>query len=93
MYHLLSTENSIFRYTNRWKNMESSHYEQVHFDFYLVVINSIVHEVGWPRGVMVKAMDCGIVVREFVLQSRNCVHFRANNVWKGMNPLILPAMG
>ena len=25
---------------------------------------------GCPRGVMVKAMDCGIVVREFVLQSR-----------------------
>ena len=24
---------------------------------------------GCPRGVMVKAMDCGIVVREFVLQS------------------------
>ena len=25
---------------------------------------------GCPRGVMVKAMDCGIVVSEFVLQSR-----------------------
>ena len=48
---------------------------------------------GCPRGVMVKAMDCGIVVREFVLQSRYYVHFRANNLGKGMNPLILPAMG
>ena len=49
---------------------------------------------GWgPRGVMVKAMDCGIVVREFVLQSRYYVHFRANTLGKGMNPLILPAMG
>ena len=46
---------------------------------------------GGPRGVMVKAMDCGIVVREFVLQSR--YHFRANTLGKGMNPLILPAMG
>ena len=46
-----------------------------------------------PRGVMVKAMDCGIVVREFVLQSRYYVHFRANTLRKGMNPLILPAMG
>ena len=36
---------------------------------------------GWyPRGVMVKAMDCGIVVREFVLQSRCYVHFRANTL-------------
>ena len=30
---------------------------------------------GCPRGVMVKAMNCGIVVREFVLQSRYYVHF------------------
>ena len=42
---------------------------------------------GCPRGVMVKAMNCGIVVREFVLQLRYYVG-------KGMNPLILPpAMG
>ena len=48
---------------------------------------------GCPPGVMVKATDCGIVVREFVLQSRYYVHFRANTLRKGMNPLILPAMG
>ena len=48
---------------------------------------------GCPRGVMVKALDCGIVVREFILQSRYYVHFRANTLGKGMNPLILPAMG
>ena len=47
-----------------------------------------------PRGVMVKAMNCGIVVREFVLQSRYYVHFRANTLGKGMNLHILPpAMG
>ena len=48
---------------------------------------------GCPRVVMVKTMDCGIVVGEFVLQSRYDVHFRANILGKGMNPLILPAMG
>ena len=48
---------------------------------------------GCPRGVMVKAMDCGIVVREFILQSRYYVNFRANTLGKGMNPLILSAMG
>ena len=48
---------------------------------------------GCPRGVMVKAMDCGIVVREFILLSCYYVHFRANTLGKGMNPLILPAMG
>ena len=48
---------------------------------------------GRPRGEMVKVMDCGIVVREFVLQSRYYVHFRASSLGKGMNPLILPAIG
>ena len=43
-------------------------------------------------GVMVKAMDCGIVVSEFVLQSCYYVHFPANTLEKCMNPLILPAM-
>ena len=48
---------------------------------------------GWLRGVMVKAMDCRIVVSEFVLLSHYYVHFRANTLGKGMNPLILPTIG
>ena len=50
-------------------------------------------EVGCLHGVMVKAIYCGIVVSEFVLQSRYYIHFRTNTLGKGMNPLILPAMG
>ena len=34
-----------------------------------------------PRGVMVKVMDCGIVVSEFVLQSRYYVHFKKKKEW------------
>ena len=41
---------------------------------------------------MVKAMDCVIVVSEFVLQLLYYVHFRANTLGKGMNPLILLAL-
>ena len=48
---------------------------------------------GCPRVVMVKAMYCGIVVHEFILQSRYYAHFQANTLGKGMNPLILLAMG
>ena len=48
---------------------------------------------GCPCGEMVKTMDYGIVVREFVLLSRYYVHFQPNTLGKGMNPLILPAMG
>ena len=46
-----------------------------------------------PRGVMVKAMDCGIAVNEFERQSRYNIHFRTNTFGKSMKPLILPAIG
>ena len=46
-----------------------------------------------PRGVMVKAMERRIKVSEFELQSRYYVHFRANTLGKGMNPLLLLTMG
>ena len=44
-------------------------------------------------GVMVKAIDCEILLSEFERQSRYYVNFWANTHGKGMNPLILPAMG
>ena len=40
-------------------------------------------------GVMVKVLDGGIVVSEFVLQLHYYVHFRTNTLGKGINPLIL----
>ena len=40
-----------------------------------------------PRGVMVKAMVCEIVAREFEIQLRYYVHFQTNTFGKGMNPL------
>ena len=42
---------------------------------------------------MVKAMDCGIVVSKFELQSQYDVHFQTNTPGKGIKPLILLAMG
>ena len=48
---------------------------------------------GCPHGVMVKVMDYGIVVSEFVFQSHYYIHFRVNTLGKGMNTLILLAMG
>ena len=47
---------------------------------------------GFPRGIMVKAMECGIVVSEFEVTSRYYSNFWTNTIGKGMNPLILPAM-
>ena len=47
---------------------------------------------GGPRDVMVKAMDCRILLSEFVLQSGYYVHIRTNTLGKGMILLNLPAM-
>ena len=65
----------------------------LYFNSLLFTLSSLLNLGGGPCGVMVKAMDCGIVVREFVLQSRYYVHFRANTLGKGMTPLILLAIG
>ena len=46
-----------------------------------------------PRSIMVKAMDCVIVVNEFGCQSRYYVHFQTNTLGKSMNTLIFPAVG
>ena len=66
----------------------------VHFFSTVTLLLGYLYLFWWcPRGVMVKAMDCRIVVSEFELQSRYYIHFRTNTLGKGMNPLILPAMG
>ena len=69
------------------------------------VLENETHNVLWdfeiqinppgrgPRGVIVKAVDSGIVVSEFELQSRYYIQFRTKTLGKGMNRLILPAMG
>ena len=49
--------------------------------------------LGYPHGVIIKAMDSGIAINEFELQSRYYILFRANTLAKGMNPLIPSAMG
>ena len=59
----------------------------------IILMNYLIRDWACPHGVMVKAMDCGIVISEFVLQLRYYVHFRANTLGKGMTHLILPAMG
>ena len=48
---------------------------------------------GFPRAVIFKALDCGIIECKFELQSCYYVHFQTNSIGKGMNLLILPGMG
>ena len=49
--------------------------------------------MGCPHGVMIKALDCGIVVSEFEFQSSYNVHFPTNTLGKDMKSLTLPTMG
>ena len=69
-------------------------YIYIYIHIYIGIHIFIITEL-WrcPHGVMVKVIDCGIVVSEFVPQSCYYVHFQANTLGKGMNPLILPTMG
>ena len=59
----------------------------------IVIVKNKPHPLrGCPRGVIVKAVDRGIVVSEFEIPSLYYNPFRTNTVGKGMNPLILFAI-
>ena len=48
-------------------------YQEIKIDRSFNVLEGFQYDLlyrGCPRGVMVKAIDCGIVVSEFVFQSR-----------------------
>ena len=78
---------SIYTFTEWAEIIEQSHGSHVYWDTQYISIYWV------DSGVMVNALDCGIVVSGFEHQFRYNVHFRAKNLRKGMNPLILPAMG
>ena len=54
------------------------------------IIELLLSRWGVLRGVMIKETGCG---SEFELQSHYDFHFQTNTLGKGMNTLILPAMG
>ena len=58
---------------------------------YLSVPNSIPM-VESPCGIVVNVLDYDFVVSEFKLQSCYYIHFWTNNLGKGINSLIPPAI-
>ena len=48
---------------------------------------------GYPHVVIVKALDCRIVVSEFDLNSRYYVHFQSKYPWKKYDPPYTPIYG
>ena len=60
----------------------------------IMAIKEWLHtSAGCPRDVMVKAMDCGIVVRESYSSHAITFTFGQIPLGKAWTPLILPAMG
>ena len=78
--------NSSFHITENCK--QDLLYSVLHMEFFLYLTRWVC-----PRGVMVKAMDCEIVVSEFVLQSRYYVHFWTNSPWERYEPPYPPSYG
>ena len=58
------------------------------FDIQYISVNL----VGVPRDLLVKVLECRIIVSRFELQSRYYVHLWTNTLGKGMNSFILPAV-
>ena len=53
----------------------------------------LLHDlVGCPRSVMIKALDCEIVISEFELQACYYVYFRTNNLGKAWTHLSSPLL-
>ena len=76
-----------FIFTQWSSGTAKSTVRQVRFILVLKTWSSLVTGSGCRRGVMVKAIDCRIVISEFELQSRYYVHFRANTLGKVWTPL------
>ena len=51
----------------------------------------LIRWMAGPRVEMVKALDCGIVVCEFDLDSPYYAHFQTHTIRKMINFLIVPA--
>ena len=66
----------------------------ISLSFYLSIFFSFSVSISlyFSEGVMVKALDSRIVVREFELQSCYYAHFQINTLGKGMTPPTDPPM-
>ena len=46
-----------------------------------------------PSGVVAKVLNCNLIVSKFKLKSFNCIYIWTNTLGKGINLIILRAMG
>ena len=61
--------------------------------FFFFNLDFLRETQGCSCGVMVKSMDCKIVVNKLELQTRYYVYFLTDTLRKDMNLLIFPSMG
>ena len=54
-------------------------------DFFVLLLNWLIYKSReCPHGVMVKALNCGVIVSEFKLQLCYYIYFWSNTLGKGM---------
>ena len=96
---MISYNNLITKIFNNWFLHITVTIKIIHFAIVAIIIIIIIIIIitctigGFPRGLIVKVIDCGIIVNKFILQSHYYIHFWTNTLGKSMNPLILPVIG
>ena len=80
----MTRENSVYTEREREREREREKERERNIFFYLFIKFNVQTLARFPRDVMVKAMDCGIVVSEYGLPLRYYVRFRTNALENGM---------
>ena len=70
-------------------------YQVFYFKYIIILIGLQIIEEWSPCRVVDNTLDCDNVQSKFGLQFWHYVHFKTNNLWKGMNPLLFtpPLLG
>ena len=92
-YHGIYCSNScvLFSLKDLLKQIHLDEFEwkQRFKEIFFLIVNKTKNYWGCPHGVMIKAMDCGIVVSKSKIQSHYYFHFWINTLSRGVKPLIL----
>ena len=79
------------KYINLWRLFKTKSFLYIYIKYICFVNEEFLGTISLNESeVMLKMLDCWIIVPKLELQSRSYVHFLTNILGKGMNLLILP---
>ena len=86
---------SLFCWLSRHIRTEWLHHSRVWIFFliwvYVCYLQTTCYQGGSSCSIRTHLLDCDIVVSEFKLQSRYCIHFRTNAPWEKYEPTYPPS--